>query len=120
MRQSACNVIEAESFLKKHFEALPVGMGELPTTALPEPTHIICTSLISTIKNNLPHPCNIPVQTQTHRCGVHMSLEEHTYNTVLYIHTHSDTPVVKLVSHTYTHTLTNTPLYDCWCDVRQA
>lgn len=52
MRQPASDVIEAESFLKKHSEALPVGMGELPTTALTEPTHIMCTSLISAANNN--------------------------------------------------------------------
>lgn len=41
MRQTASNVTEAEFFLKNHFEALPVGMEELPTITLTEPTHIL-------------------------------------------------------------------------------
>lgn len=62
-----------EAFLKKHFEALPAGMGELPTTALTEPTHIICISLVSAENNNspalsLPRPRII----DTHTCRVHV------------------------------------------------
>lgn len=62
-----------EAFLKKHFEALPAGMGELPTTALTEPTRIICTSLVSAENNNspalnLPRPCVI----DAHTCRVHV------------------------------------------------
>lgn len=68
MRQTASNVIEAESFLKKHFEALPVGIEELPNIALSEPTHILCTTAQHSPPLFLYHPC-------THACRVHVPLE---------------------------------------------
>lgn len=86
MRQTASDVIEAESFLKKHFEALPVGLGELPTTALTEPTHIICTSLVSAANNsssalNLTRPCIIRAHTANlplHGRYTHLNTRAHT------------------------------------------
>ena len=97
MRQTASDVIEAQSFLKKHFEALPVGLGELPTTALTEPTHIICTSLVSAANNNssapsLTRPCIIHAHTHTatlplHGGYTHLSIHTHTHT---HKHTHTD------------------------------
>lgn len=57
MRQTASNVTEAEFFLKNHFEALPVGMEELPTITLTEPTHILCTAAEHSPPFFLYHPC---------------------------------------------------------------
>lgn len=57
MRQTASNVTEAEFFLKNHFEALPVGMEELPTITLTEPTHILCTAAQHSPPFFLYHPC---------------------------------------------------------------
>lgn len=57
MRQTASNVTEAEFFLKNNFEALPVGMEELPTITLTEPTHILCTAAQHSPPFFLYHPC---------------------------------------------------------------
>ena len=68
MHQTASKVTEVESFLKKPFEALPVGMDELPTTALIEPTQIIRLSsaqqTTALLCNLLFYPCNSHAHTQ--------------------------------------------------------
>lgn len=100
MHHTAFDVIEA--FLKKHFEALPVGMGELPTTALTEPTHIICTSLVSAENNNssalnLPRPCII----DSHICRVHVPLDEGRAHLNVHAYTHFLTSDISVVCESY-------------------
>lgn len=70
MRQTASNVIEAESFLEKHFEALPVGMEELPTIALTEPTH---ASYVRQLSAHL--SCSRIIR--EHACWVDIPLKRH-------------------------------------------
>lgn len=81
--KTAFDVIEA--FLKKHFETLPVGMGELPTTALTEPTHIICTSL-TTAQNIALHTC---VLYYWYTSEVHVPLDKGCTHQCTCLHSHS-------------------------------